>query len=37
VHEIAYSLGFADPPHLARFFRKNTGTTPQAFREGRGG
>jgi AraC family transcriptional regulator, transcriptional activator of pobA len=37
VHEIAYSLAFADPPHFARFFRKNTGTTPQAFREGRGG
>jgi AraC family transcriptional activator of pobA len=37
VNEIAYSLGFADPSHLSRFFRKNAGMTPQAFREGRGG
>ena len=29
--------GFADPSHFARFFRKQTGTTPQEFREGRGG
>jgi AraC family transcriptional regulator, transcriptional activator of pobA len=37
IHEIAYDLAFADPSHFARFFRKNTGTTPQAFREERGG
>jgi AraC family transcriptional activator of pobA len=37
VHEIAYSLAFSDPSHFARFFRENTGTTPQAFRAGRGG
>jgi AraC family transcriptional activator of pobA len=37
IHEIAYDLGFADPSHFARFFRKQTGTTPQSFREGRGG
>ena len=37
IHEISYDLGFADPSHFARFFRKQTGTTPQAFREGRGG
>jgi AraC family transcriptional activator of pobA len=37
VHEIAYELAFADPSHFARFFRRHTGTTPQAFREGRGG
>lgn len=37
VHEIAYSLAFSDPSHFARFFRNNAGTTPQAFREGRGG
>jgi AraC family transcriptional regulator, transcriptional activator of pobA len=37
IHEIAYALAFADPSHFARFFRKQTGTTPQAFREGRGG
>src|SRR5262245_22728362 len=37
IHEIAYDLAFTDPSHFARFFRKNTGTTPQAFREARGG
>ena len=37
VAEIAYDLGFADPSHFGRFFRKQTGTTPQAFREGQGG
>ncbi len=37
IHEIAYDLAFSDPSHFARFFRKQTGTTPQAFREGRGG
>src|SRR5262245_28143202 len=37
IHEIGAELGFADPSHFIRFFRKNTGTTPQAFRESRGG
>lgn len=37
IHEVAYELAFADPSHFARFFRKQTGMTPQAFREGRGG
>ena len=37
IHEIAYDLTFADPSHFARFFRKQTGTTPQAFREKGGG
>ncbi|MES1155772.1 MAG: helix-turn-helix domain-containing protein, partial [Pseudorhodoplanes sp.] len=37
VAEIAYDLGFTDPSHFGRFFRKQTGTTPQAFREARGG
>ncbi len=37
VAEIAYDLGFADPSHFGRFFRKQTGTTPQAFRDGQGG
>jgi AraC family transcriptional activator of pobA len=37
IHEIAYDLAFSDPSHFARFFRKQTGTTPQAFREQRGG
>jgi AraC family transcriptional activator of pobA len=37
ITEISYDLGFSDPSHFARFFRKNTGMTPQAFRERRGG
>ncbi len=38
VSEIAYDLDFADPSHFARFFRRYTGLTPQAFRAGaRGG
>jgi AraC family transcriptional activator of pobA len=37
IQEIAYDLAFSDPSHFARFFRKQTGLTPQAFREGRGG
>jgi AraC family transcriptional regulator, transcriptional activator of pobA len=37
IHEIAYDLAFSDPSHFARFFRKQTGTTPQQFRDGRGG
>ena len=28
IHEIAYGLAFSDPSHFARFFRKQTGTTP---------
>src|SRR5215467_15789199 len=32
IGEIAYDLAFADPSHFARFFRKQTGATPQAFR-----
>ena len=37
INEIAYDLAFSDPSHFTRFFRKQTGTTPQAFRAGRGG
>jgi AraC family transcriptional activator of pobA len=37
IHKIAYDLGFSDPSHFARFFRKQTGTTPQTFRDGRAG
>ncbi len=32
INDIAYALGFTDPSHFARFFRKQTGTTPQDFR-----
>ena len=37
IHDIAYDLAFSDPSHFARFFRKQTGMTPQDFRAGRGG
>ncbi len=37
IQDIADGLGFSDPSHFARFFRKQTGTPPQAFREQRGG
>jgi len=37
IHEIAEELAFADPSHFARFFRKQTGTTPHEFRDQRGG
>jgi AraC family transcriptional activator of pobA len=37
ISEVAYNLAFSDPSHFTRFFRKQTGTTPQAFRERRGG
>ncbi len=36
IHEIAYDLGFVDPSHFARFFRKQTGLTPQHFRAAQG-
>ena len=36
ISEIAYDLSFSDPSHFARFFRKQTGKTPQDFRLGRG-
>lgn len=37
IHDIAYQLAFSDPSHFTRFFRKQAGMTPQAFRESRGG
>ena len=37
IHEIAYDLSFSDPSHFARFFRKQTGSTPQDFRAQGGG
>ncbi len=33
IGEVAYDLAFADPSHFARFFKKQTGSTPQSFRE----
>jgi AraC family transcriptional activator of pobA len=33
VSEIGYSLGFADPAYFSRFFTKNIGCSPRAFRE----
>ena len=36
IQEIAYDLAFSDPSHFTRFFRKQTGLTPQAFRDGQG-
>ncbi|HEX3938880.1 MAG TPA: helix-turn-helix domain-containing protein [Xanthobacteraceae bacterium] len=37
IHDIAEELAFADPSHFARFFRKQTGTTPHQFRDQGGG
>jgi AraC family transcriptional regulator, transcriptional activator of pobA len=37
IHEIAADLAFSDPSHFARFFRKQTGTSPHEFRSARGG
>ena len=37
IQDIAAELAFADPSHFARFFRKQTGTTPHEFRDQRGG
>ncbi len=35
VSQLAYELGFADPAYFCRFFKKNTGMTPSAFRSGK--
>lgn len=32
IKEIAYDLGFTDQSYFARFFKKQTGTTPERFR-----
>jgi len=37
INVIAHDLAFADPSHFARFFRKQTGQTPQEFRDKGGG
>lgn len=33
VKEIAYHLGFEDPSYFIRFFKKQTGQTPESFRQ----
>ena len=33
VKEIAYTLGFDEPTNLVKYFKKQTGFTPTAFRE----
>jgi AraC-like DNA-binding protein len=35
VAQVAYELGFADASYFVRYFRKYTGTTPEAFRQQR--
>jgi AraC-like DNA-binding protein len=37
VAQIADRLGFGDPAYFSRFFRREAGTAPTAFRAGRGG
>ena len=36
IQDIAEELAFSDPSHFARFFRKQTGSTPHEFRDRRG-
>ncbi len=35
IKEIGYSLGFEEPLHFSGFFKKQVGTSPTAFREGK--
>lgn len=34
--EIAFALGFRQPPHFTAWFRRHTGMTPTAYRQGHG-
>lgn len=34
ISEIAFDLAFTDPSHFVKYFKKATGCTPQAFRQG---
>jgi AraC family transcriptional activator of pobA len=36
VSQVAYELGFSDPAYFCRFFKKNTGIAPSAFRRQEG-
>ncbi|MEM9981742.1 MAG: helix-turn-helix transcriptional regulator, partial [Bacteroidota bacterium] len=33
INELSYQLGFNDVSYFCRFFKKNTGVSPQVFRE----
>lgn len=33
IQEVAYQLGFKEPGHFSRFFKKHTGKNPSSFRE----
>ncbi|MEO1257203.1 MAG: AraC family transcriptional regulator [Bacteroidota bacterium] len=34
IKEIAYQFGFSEPTHFTKFFKKHTGSTPGAYRNG---
>jgi AraC-like DNA-binding protein len=36
ISEIAFAIEFADPSHFVKYFRKNVGSTPQAYRSAKG-
>lgn len=37
ISQLAYELGFSDPAYFCRFFKKQAGLAPSAFRAGNGG